>query len=96
MIGKGFSECPQLATPFPSNRRYWKCPKTGLIVPKRHEEHLEWRENLLRKAENDAILQKDLLAASKESLLFWINAFAWTKHEFETDPDTGKQVPAEA
>jgi hypothetical protein len=94
MIGKGFSECPKLSEPFPSNRRYWKCPKTGLVVPKWHGEHLEWREKLLRKAENDPVLQKDLLAACKESLLFWINGFVWTKHEFETDPVTGKQTPA--
>ena len=94
MIGKGFSELPTLPTPFPSNRRYWKCPHTGLIVPKWHDEHLKWREDLLRKAENDAILQKDLLAASKESLLFWVNAFVWTRHELETDPDTGKQTPS--
>jgi len=94
MIGKGFSALPQLPTPFPSNRRYWKCPKTSLIVPKWHEEHLEWREDLLRKAEHDAILQKDLLAACKESLLYFVNTFVWTKHEFETDPNTGKQIPA--
>ena len=94
MIGKGFNICPQLSTPFPSGRKFWKCPRTGLIVPKREQEHIEWREKLLRKAENDPVLQKDLLAACKKSLLFWVNGFVWTKHEFETDSITGKQTPA--
>ena len=94
MIGTGFSSCPQLKTPFPSEREFWKCPKTGLIVPKQYQKNLEYRENILRKAENDPVLQKDLLAASKESFLYWVNTFCWTKHEFETDPDTGKQIPA--
>ncbi|GAF70034.1 unnamed protein product, partial [marine sediment metagenome] len=79
---------PQLATPFPNIQRYWKCPKTGLIVPKFEQENIEWRANLLHRAENDDILQNDLLAACKESLLFWINAFAWTYHQFDVDTET--------
>jgi hypothetical protein len=94
MIGTGFREAPRLREPFPSNRRYWTCPKTGLKVPKWYHENLEYREKLLRKAENDSVLQKDLLAACKESFLYFTNTFCWTKHEFETDPNTGQQVPA--
>lgn len=94
MIGDGSREHPQLPEPFPTNRRFWKDPKTGLIVPKRHDDHMAWRGKMLRQAHNDPVLQKDLLAACKESLLFWVNGFVWTKHEFETDPDTGKQTPA--
>jgi len=85
---------PQLATPFPDVPRYWKCPKTGIIVPKFEHENIEWRGNLLRRAENDTVLQNDLLAACKESLLFWINAFAWTYHQFDVDPKTGKRIDA--
>lgn len=95
MIGKGFSVAPTLSSPFPSERKFWKCPKTGLVVPKEHGPHLEYREKLLKKAENDPVLQKDLLAACKESLIYWVNTFCFTKHEFETDPVTGKQTPAE-
>lgn len=94
IISEGYATKPILSEPFPNNRKIWTCPKTGLIIPKRHEEHMEWREKLLKKASNDTAMQTDLLAACRDSLLFWVNAFAWTKHEFETDPDTGKQTPS--
>ena len=85
---------PVLETPFPSGREYWTCPKTGLVVPKPIEKNLEYRAKLLLAAENDPILQRDLMAACNESLLFWINAFAWTFHQFDTDPETGKRTDA--
>ncbi len=86
---------PSLVTPFPSGRQYWTCPKTGLVVPKHVQENIEWRKNLLEKAEHDPILQRDLMAACAESQLFWINAFAWTSHQWDTDPETGKRMDAE-
>lgn len=95
MIGTGFSEKPKLPEPFPSNRRYWECPKTGLIVPKRKEENLAWREKLQRQAENDPVLQQDLISASAKSVIFWLNAFAWTYHQFDYDPITGKETPTD-
>ena len=85
---------PTLSEPFPSGRRYWKDPITGLVVPKFKNENIEWRKNLLEKAEHDPILQRDLMDACGESLLFWINAFAWTYHQWDTDPDTGKRYDA--
>ena len=85
---------PKLKTPFPSGQRYWRCPKTGLEVPKHVDENIEWRAKLLINAENDPILQRDLMAACNESLLFWINAFCWTFHQFDTDPDTGRRMEA--
>ncbi|KKM08036.1 hypothetical protein LCGC14_1727900 [marine sediment metagenome] len=85
---------PQLATPFPSNTRYWKDPKTGIVVPKHEQENIEYRINLLRKAETDVVLQNDLMAACKESQLFWINTFAWTYHQFDVDITTGKRIDA--
>jgi hypothetical protein len=94
VIGAGFAEHPRLPEPFPSDRKSWKCPKTGLIVPKHHDEHLKWREKLLKEADRDPVLQKDLLAACKESLLYWVNAFVWTRHEDRVDPKTGKVYPA--
>jgi hypothetical protein len=83
---------PKLKEPFPNMQRYWECPKTGLLVPKHEQENIEWREKLLREAENDTILQADLLAACKESLLYWINAFGWTYHQFDVDSVTGQRI----
>lgn len=85
---------PSLSTPFPTNRQWWACPKTGLKVPMREAENVEWRQRLLRKATNDSALQRDLLAASKESCLFWVNAFAWTLWEQEVSSVTHGNVPA--
>ena len=85
---------PELRSPFPDVSRYWKDPKTGIIVPKFEQENIEWRINLLQRAENDEVLQDDLMAACKESMLFWINAFAWTYHQFDVDINTGKRIDA--
>ena len=70
-----------------------KDAKTGIWIPKRIGPNKEWREKLLRQAENDAGLQKDLLAACKESYLFWFNAFVWTYHQFEIV--NYKRIPAD-
>lgn len=94
MIPQSQTVKPKLKTPFPSRERFWKCTKTGLLVPKNVEENLEWREKLLREAEDDTILQADLMAACKESLLFWINAFGWTYHQFDVDENTGERIEA--
>lgn len=72
----------------------WTCPKIGLIIPKQHDENLKWRKQLLESAEKDPLFQQELLAASKQSVLFWVNAFVWTYHQFETDPLTGNRLPA--
>lgn len=82
---------PTLRTPFPGESRFWKCPKTGLIVPKSVQENIEWRTKLLRRAENDPIFQRDLMSACKVSQLFWINTFAWTYRQFETNLETGER-----
>jgi len=85
---------PQLKEPFPDVSRYWICPKTGLLVPKYELENIEYRENLLKEAESDLILRQDLLTASKQSLLFWVNTFMWTYHQFDVDPETGERTEA--
>lgn len=94
MIGEGFNIKPTLSSPFPSGRKIWRCPKTGLIVPMEVEKNLKYREIILRKAENDTAMQADLLAASKESLLWWVNTFCWTKWEWEFDPTLNQIVLA--
>ncbi len=85
---------PTLKTPFPRNNQYWKDPVTGLIVPKWEQENIEYRRRLLAEAEDDKILQTDLLAACGESFLYFINSFCWTSHQFDVDPDTGERIEA--
>jgi hypothetical protein len=60
----------------------------------REEENREYREKLLRKAQNDPVLQRDLLAACKESVLFFINSFCYTLWEIEVSNETHGYVPA--
>ena len=87
-------EHPRLSEPFPSNREFWTSVKTGLKVPMRKEANLVYREKLLRAAERDPVLQRDLLAAATLDGLWWINSLCWTYHQFETDPETGRQYPS--
>jgi hypothetical protein len=82
---------PVLSEPFPDVPQFYKCEKTGLKIPKWPQENIEWRAKLLKKAENDIILQRDLMADCKSSQLFWINTFAWTFHQFDEDPLTGQR-----
>lgn len=91
----GFTTKPELTIPFPDFPEFWHCPKTGLIVPKQDATNRLYRENILTEAENNLIMQKDLLAASKESFLYWLNTFVWTYHQFDVDPKTHKKKPAE-
>jgi len=87
---------PKLATPFPNEPNIWTCPKTGLKVPMGEAANMEYRIKLLRRAESDPVLQRDLLAASRESCLFWISTFAFTLWEIQVDPDNtgGGYIPA--
>ena len=90
------SIAPTLSTPFPTNREWYTCPKTGLKVPMREGPNIEYRTRLLRKAEHDSVLQKDLLAACATSRLFFINTFCWTLWEIEVSDTTHGYVPAKA
>lgn len=94
MIGQGYAEHPRLKEPFPIDREFWVCDKTGLRVPMRIGNNIRYRERILREAENDPVLQSDILAACRESILWWINTFCWTYHQFDIDPKTGKSRPA--
>lgn len=85
---------PQLKTPFPDIPNLWKCPKTGLYIPKDPVKNIQYRFELLAAAENDVIMQEDLLAACRESQLFWINTFVMTYHQFDVNPATGKRIEA--
>ncbi|GAG94539.1 unnamed protein product, partial [marine sediment metagenome] len=85
---------PQLSEPFPDIPEIWVCPKTELRIPKDPVKNILWREKLLRKAEDDPIFQRDLIAASAESLTFWVNTFVWTYHQFDVNPETGERIEA--
>jgi len=60
----------------------------------REDENMEYREKLLHRAAKDPVLQRDLLAACKESRLFWVNTFAYTLWEIEVSQTTNGYVPA--
>jgi len=83
---------PTLSTPFPNIPRFWKDPKTGVMIPKREAENIEWRQQVIEDAENDKGYQADLMAMCKDSLLLWINLFVWTFHQFDEEEDTGKRI----
>ena len=85
---------PTLRTPFPDTSKFWKDPKTGIMVPKHEQENIEYRSNLLQRAEKDPLLQNDLMSACKESLLYWVNTFSWTFHQKEVDPVSGEETEA--
>lgn len=85
MASNAFILAPELPTPFPNTAALWTCPITGLKVPKDPARNLAWRADLLRQAENDEGLQIDLLTASAQSILFWINTFGFTFRIQETD-----------
>lgn len=87
---------PVLSTPFPKPRGIWTCPITGFEVPKERQANLEYRANLLEMAADDKAFQSDLMAACQQSVLFWYNAFVWTFHQFDVDPETGETVPSTA
>jgi len=78
---------PNLPTPFPNIPDIWTDPKTGIAIPKRKEENIKWRMDLLEQAEYDKKLQQQLFDACAESQLFWVNAFCMTFHQFDVAED---------
>ena len=68
----------------------WECPITNLVVPKDPSANLKWRAELLSLAETDRELQVDLYTACSQSLLLFVNAFAFTLRVFE--PGAGGKV----
>lgn len=87
---------PDLEENFPNIPRTWTCPITGFVVPKIPHENLQWRVKLLRAAEKDTGLQQALYTASKLSILFWVNAFAYTLRIFESTGEGGRGRQAES
>lgn len=92
-MASGFAIEPKLSPDFPNFPKIWKCPITGLKVPKEFGPNLEWRTELLEMAENDTGLQQDLITACSLSTLFFINAFCMTFRQKDVNPKTGKEEP---
>lgn len=80
-----FTEAPTIDIPrMPAN---WTCPVTGYVVPKTLAGNLAFRGSLLKQAETDVRLQKELIAACRESILLWLNLFVWTESFFAVNAD---------
>ena len=92
MGANSFAVKPLLTGGFPHFKRVWKCPITGIVVPKVPHENLQWRAQLLKAAENDVGLQQELYTASSLSLLFWVNTFVFTFRVFEGGVDGSGRV----
>ena len=65
------------------------------MVPKRKAANLEYRANILKDAEYDKGFQADLMTACKESLLFFVNSFVFTFHQFDVSGETGERYESE-
>lgn len=81
---------PELETPFPRIPGVWTCPVTGMKVPKDPAKNLVWRAEILKRAEHDKELQIALYTACSQSVLFWMNAFAFTFRINDVD-EAGKR-----
>ncbi len=86
---------PQLTEPFPDIQEQWECTKTGLLIPKHEIPNIRYRARVLKESENDRGMQQDLMTASSESLLYWVNTFCWTFHQFDVAGDTGQKYMSE-
>lgn len=84
---------PSLPEPFPNMPDWVVDEATGLKYPKQKNQAIEYRINLLDKAEKDEGLQKDLMAACAESMLFWINTFGMTYKKWDV-LENGTRIPA--
>lgn len=60
-----------------------------MTVPKDPAANLQWRADLLTAAENDVDFQTDLYTACSQSVLFFVNAFAFTLRIHEVDRQGG-------
>lgn len=86
----------ELSTPFPNIPDLWKDPITGIQIPKNPAKNIQWRMELLKRAEKDIGFQSELYTAASKSLLFFVNAFVWTYRLFVIEPDgTRKQCTSQ-
>lgn len=65
----------------------WTDPITNAQIPKRLEANLRYRQDLMARARSDRGLQNELKSMCRQSVLFWINTFAFTYHVKWVDED---------
>lgn len=78
---------PLNSQPPPQHGDFWTCDRTGLVVPKRIDANLRWREQILTRAAKSQSFRRQIRSACEKSVLFWINGFAWTFRQKETRAD---------
>ena len=66
------------------------------MIPKRPKANLEWRMDLMERAEKNEGMQQDLLDACAESVIFYVNFAGMTYHQFDVDAKGKKGPLAEA
>lgn len=76
-----------LSEPFPDIPNLWTCPKTGIQIPKNPLKNIQWRMELLKRAEKDTGFQAELYTMCSQSLLLWINSMVWTYRLFKIASD---------
>ena len=86
-MGNNFAIKPTLTEPFPDVPKIWTDPVTGLMVPKDPVANLQFRADILQKADKDRGLQLDLYTACSQSILYWINTMAFTFRVMDTDKE---------
>ena len=59
-------------------------------IPKEMHANMEWRQGMLEKAETDPDYREAIRVACANSLLFWVNGFAWTYRQNIIEAD-GRQ-----
>jgi len=84
---------PELPSPFPMRSAVWTDPKSGYKIPRGELRNIKWRQKLLKQAECDPGIQRALWAACEKSVIFWINTFVWTYHQFDVD-EHGSRIAA--
>ena len=56
----------------------WRCPITGVEVPKHYEANLRFRSEVMRDAVQSLAMQDQLRLLCSQSILLWLNLFGWT------------------
>lgn len=76
-----------LPEPFPDIPVLWTDPVTGLKVPKSVPANIQYRIEILTKAQKDEGFRNAMFTAASQSLLFYVNTFVWTNRIFKIGPD---------
>ena len=73
---------------------YLEDDATSFPIPKTLTNNLAVRESLLQATRTDETQQKQVMELCSESILLWVNLFAWTYNVKVVD-DYGREIPAQ-